>query len=168
MKNALRFFLSVYLIAFSCFVLTGCFSSPPDVETVETQFKDNYEDIQLVVDFIIGTDYQSIQINTTDGTMWADFETVEILDDAVNGAVERLLGRSFMDEGKYHFIYKSGHTIYLPQWSSSQDIGCGVAYSINETDLPRIQYCTELMPLIEKGWYYYVDDYNSWRTGKRP
>ena len=45
-----------------------------------------------------------------------------------------------------------------------QDIGCGIACSINALEMPEIEYMTELVPLSTEGWYYYVDDYNKWRV----
>ena len=168
MTRFLRFLLSISIVVFSCILLTGCLSSPPDAESVDARFQNNYEDIQIVVDFVIDSEYQDIHINTTDGMMWADFETVEISNEEVNSAINRLLGRSFWGDRQYLAIYKSGHTISLPQWSGPQDNGCGVACYITEVMLPRIEYCTELTPLSQTGWYYYVDDYNAWRVGKRP
>jgi hypothetical protein len=43
------------------------------------------------------------------------------------------------------------------------DVGCGVACAINDQDLPDIQYVTELLPMENEGWYYYVSDFNQWR-----
>ena len=40
----------------------------------------------------------------------------------------------------------------------------GIAYSINKTDKPVIEFLTELEQLSENGWYYYKADYNEWRT----
>lgn len=163
MRKVRSFLLSIAHIVVFCISLAGCVSSPPDVATVEAHFQDNYEDIQIVVDFMVNTEYRTIDIDTADRTMLADLERVEIANVAVNGAVERLLGESIWDNKQYDYIYKSGNTIIFPQWDGAQDIGCGIAYSINETDHPRIQYCTELVPLSQTGWYYYVDDYNTWR-----
>ena len=166
-----KFFQSIYslfLLASLCAILTGYSSEPPDVASVEEHFRNNQEDIQIVVDFIINTEYSSISINTADGTMLADLKTVQIENEDVNSAIKRLLGNTPGDSKQYYSIYKSLNTIDFSQWSGPHDNGCGVAYSLSGEFPPIIQYCTELVPLTEEGWYYYIDDYNSWRTGKRP
>lgn len=168
MKQFLRFFLFVLPVVLFCVLLTRCFPTPPNVESVETCFQNNYEDLQLVVDFMMNAGYQTIDIDTTDGTMYANLETVKISNEEVSAAVKRLLGRSFIGNREYYYIYKSMNTIKVLQWKSSQQVSCGVAFSIDESSQPRIQYCTELKPLAESGWYYYVADYNAWRVGKRP
>lgn len=168
MKKVFRIICSLFLIMSICSILIGCSSEPPDVVFVEEHFRNNQEDIQTVVDFILSTEYSSVIIDTTDGTMLADLETVEINKENVNGAIKRLLGETLGDSRQYYSIYRSLNTIKLSQWENAHDCGCGVAYAIYDGVAPVIQYCTELVPLSEDGWYYYVDDYNAWRTGKRP
>lgn len=164
----MRKFLPLFLIVCLCIALTSCASSPPDIESVDICFQKNYEDIQLIVDFMKNSAYDSIYIDSVDETMYADFKTVDIKDKEINNALTRLLKKPFVGSQQYYFVSKSGNTITLLQWKSAQDIGCGVAYSINGTALPEIEYCTELESLSKIGWYYYVDDYNAWRSGERP
>lgn len=168
MRKFFQCIYSLFFLASLCTILTGCFSEPPDVASVEEHFRNNQEDIQTVVDFIINSEFSSVSISTADGTMLADLERVEIENEDVNSAIKRLLGHKPGDRRQYYSIYRSLNTIEFSQWSNSHDIGCGLAYSISGEFPPIIQYCTELVPLTEEGWYYYIDDYNSWRTGKRP
>lgn len=168
MKRFILILCSVLLIVVLGAFLIAYITAMPDMEEIEADFQSNYEDIQVVVEFLENSPYESVHIDSTDGTMWADFETVDIDDKDVNGAVKRILKRPFSRNGRYYAVYMSENTIEFYQWKSSQDKGCGVAYSINQTDLPDIQYCTELVALSETGWYYYVDDCNAWRIGKRP
>ena len=158
------------LVAFLfCLCLKSCFPVRPSFESIETHFRNNYEDIQIIVEFISGSTYNSVFINTSDGTMLADLETLEIEDENVKKAIKRLLGGTFVRERQYYSVSMSGNTIWLLQWKSPQDVGCGVTYSINKTDImDAMDYITELVPLSEAGWYCYVDDYNAWRTGKHP
>ena len=90
-------------------------------------------------------------------TMQADLRELPIEDREVTAAVQRL-------QDSYQNIRKNGNTIVLNQWAGLADIGCGIAYSINGTDAPKVQFMTVLVPLSEDGWYYYVDDYNEWRN----
>ena len=168
MKRIFQIAYSLLLVLFLCYTLTGCSSEPPDVASVEEHFQNNQEDIQTVVDFIINSEYSSVSIDTADGMMFADLKMVEIENEGVNSAIKRLLGHRLGGSRQYYSIYRSMNTIEFFQWKNTHDCGCGVAYSISGKIPPIIQYCTELVPLSEEGWYYYVDDYNAWRTGKRP
>ena len=141
--------------------LSGCviFSVPPSVSSVDQRLRDNCSDIQIIVDFMVNSGYEDIYINDTSGKMLADLVWTDISDETVSTAVYRLLVND-----AYQSISKIRSTIILRQWKGLQDIGCGIACSINALEMPEIEYMTELVPLSTEGWYYYVDDYNKWRV----
>lgn len=147
--------LSALLIMTVC---AGCQSTPPTVEAVEQRFTENYADILTIVSFMVNSGHEDIYIKDCSGKMYVDFEWINIADSSVNASIDNLLGA-----GLYQRIDKSGNTICFEQWDGLQDIGCGIAYSINGNDPPEVQFMTELVPLSQDGWYYYVDDYNLWR-----
>ena len=156
-------FKLIYCVKVICLLLivpllSGCifFNIPPSVENVQQQFNNNFDDIHTIVEYMIGTGYKDVYIDHTIGTatMQADFNRVKISDPNVVDAVERVFKT-------YYHIFKSGNIITLLQWKGLRDIGCGIVYSIDGTQ-PRIQYVTELVPLADNGWYYYVDDYEKW------
>lgn len=164
--NVLRkFIFANLLIIFSLSIFSGCMlrSTPPDVTQIEEQFSANYEDIKTVSDFLINSGFKSIQISSSNGEMLGNHEEHAITDKSVIGALENL-------ENIYKSISISKYntTIEFVLWTRFRDVGCGVAYSSIENILPGVDYCTELVPLSEPGWYYYVADYNEWRNGKRP
>lgn len=134
-------------------------NTPPDIELVQQNFQDNYANIQVVVEFMLNSGYEDISIRDADGTMFADLSEREISDDKVSSAISQLI-----DGKKYHSISKRGDTIKFLQWKAIRDIGCGIAYSTNKSDKPDVSYVTELIPLSEDGWYYYVADYERWRS----
>ena len=151
--------LVIFLLSFS-----GCsIMEPPNIVKVERDFQKYYDNIQIVVDFMISSEYETIIIDSEGRTGLADtdgyhIESVElVLDTKTEEAVKRLLS------GGYERIDKVRDTIQLQQWHWLNDVGCGVAYTINGQDLQEIQYVTELIPMKKAGWYYYVDDYNQWR-----
>lgn len=141
--------------------LSGCviLSVPPSVSSVDQRLRDNCSDIQIIVDFMVNSGYEDIYINDTSGKMLADLVWTDISDETVSTAVYRLLVNN-----AYQSISKIRSTIILRQWKGLQDIGCGIACSINALEMPEIEYMTELVPLSTEGWYYYVDDYNKWRV----
>ena len=137
----------------------GIADTPPEVETVESVFYENIDNINTIVRFMEASGYTDIYINETDGTMQADLEELEIEDEAVNAAISQLIGTE-----TYRLISKHGETIRFLQWSAFiKDIGCGITYTIDDAITPDIQYVTQLQPLKEPGWYYYVADYELYR-----
>ena len=146
-------FLLVVLFLSAC----ANYNTPPDLDYVQKHFKSNLADISTIVGYMIDSEYENIYITDTTGTMLADLNRVEIDDPDVTDAVNRILKT-------YVMIDKIGNTIYLLQWKGVRDIGCGIAYTIDGINKPQIQFATELIPLAEDGWFYYVSDYNKWRS----
>lgn len=138
-------------------------SEPPDVDEVENVFGECYNDIGIVADFLISTEYESIIMDSSrrTGAKKIDgyhHQSVELtLDKKTDDAVKHLLRNG------YEVIVKRENTIQLIQWRWLNDVSCGIAYSINGHELPDVQYVTECTPMKEEGWYYYVSDYNQWR-----
>lgn len=91
--------------------------------------------------------------------MLADLEHIPIENRAVFAAVNTII-----DKGLYRNINKNGDTISLLQWTGLRDIGCGIACTINGENTPEIEFVTQLVPMSDNGWYYYVSDYNVWRN----
>lgn len=162
-RRMICFVLTVVLLLAS---LSGCWiMEPPGIVKVEKVFRRCYDDIQIVVDFMISSEYEEYEIIRIDsegciGLLNTDgyhMESVElVLDQETEEAVKRLL------DSEYEYINKVQDTILLQQWHWMTDVGCGVAYAIDHQDLPEVQYVTELIPMETEGWYYYVDDYNQW------
>ena len=153
---------SLILVLLLCFSLSGCGNNiPPKREAVESHFWDNWSEIQTVVDYMVDSGYEDFYIMDASGEATADLEKITITDESVLDAISALIS-----DGNYYSISKSGNTIHFVQWWGIKDINCGVAYSINHTDPPEVQFCTTLDPLIEPGWYYYVADYNKWRSSR--
>lgn len=131
---------------------------PPRVSFVQQRFQANEEYLQVILDFFSSVGYEDIYINNDDGTMLADLTRMEIDNKEVLVSVKHLLNDEYMH------IIKNGNTIYLLQWKSFRDIGCGIAHTINQATTPEIDFITELIPISEDGWFYYVSDYNTWRS----
>lgn len=162
----LRIFLNL-IVCFCiliCLCLTSCcgVNDPPKFSSVQNDFVYHKDDIQLVLDYLLNCDYENIYIMEEKGKVYADFQEYEIDESAVKEAVKRLV-----ESGDFVDISKQGGTVIFEMWNGMLDIGCGAAYSIEKNTLPEIQFQTELIPLSEAGWYYYVYDYNKWRTEEK-
>ena len=150
-------FFAVCIIVFIMLLLRG--HTIPDETSVRQQLEENRSDIDIITDYLINSGYTNVYIQNASGMIVADQENVYIIDSVVFDAINRVLDN-------YILINKLGNTIYLLQWRTAQDIGCGVAYTINGIDAPEIEFATKLVPLSDEGWYYYVSDYNAWRNSQ--
>lgn len=140
--------------------LLGPLNTPPDVDSVQQQLLEHREDVQVIVAFLIESGDEWICIDDTSGTLLADLDTVSIDDAEVLDAICQLF-----DSGYCTSIIKKGTTISFEQWRAFQlDIVCGIAYLADESADLEIQFLTEAVALPENGWYYYVADYELWRT----
>lgn len=135
------------------------YNTPPSVSYVKNKFILNHNEINVIVEYMINAGYEDIYISSADGFMIADLMKIQICDESFLAAVKKLI-----QDNAYIHISKNGNTISFLQWRGIKDIGCGVAYSINGINAPDIQFMTELVPIFDAGWFYYVSDYNKWRS----
>ncbi len=155
---AVLLFVLLSLFGVQAFInATRYINTPPDINTAEEQFQKYYDSIEIVVSYLINSGNQDVYIKDNTGSIWADFQCVQA-NETVNTAIQHLFKEGYIS------INKSGNTIWFLQWKGTQDIGCGIAYSIDGETIPEIEFTTKLIPMSKDSWYYYVSDYNSWRV----
>lgn len=135
---------------------------PPDKDEMEKYLQQDKDDLVLITEYFINSDYSEISINESDfkkGIMFTGISTreVNIENETAMKAINRIFKRG------YHLILKNGNTISFEKWCFGEEHH-GLAYSINSEDEPVLQFLTELDQLSENGWYYYEEDYNEWRN----
>lgn len=158
-NTAILFLLALMSLTVMALIRCSDNNIPPSVAMVQDCYREHAEDIQTIVDFLSSLEYEDIYITDNNGKMLADLTRIQIEDQSVSNAIDRIL-----DSKAYQHINKNGNTISLLQWKGIRDIGCGIAYSVNGTNSPEIEFVTQLTPLSDDGWYYYVSDYNTWRN----
>lgn len=154
--------ISIILILFCC---TSCCSnkSIPGPEDASVFLRENRDDIDLIVSHILNQDCKTFLVYNTSEASSAqiDLEKVQIEDGDVVGSI-----RSLSQKGCYR-IYKNieWNCIEFSMWKRTRgEINCGFLYVLCSDQLPEVQFQTELIPLQEKGWYYYKAEYNKWRV----
>lgn len=155
-----RYLLLIGLLVLAISLFTACAEvEMPDYDAVQKHFEQNKANIYLITDYLVSSGYENVYIDTIDGYMLADLNRILIGDDDVLFAVRQIL-----TSADYLHIHKQGNTVSLLLWRNDKDVGCGIAYSINNITEPDIEFMTQMDPLTADGWYYYVSDYNKWRT----
>ena len=154
--------LCACLVALLLFCACGCSATePPTVSEIQGIFDRDRENILLVRDYFAASDYSGIMVWDEDcENMFADSQDVTIEDEAVVAALKALAKNGYIT------FSKSGNTIEFCVWSRLADVGCGMAYSMDGKAI-QVDYLTESVPLAEDGWFYFVDDFNEWRSQNR-
>ena len=138
--------------------------TPPwqGVEEMNNEFIENREALVLVRDYLAELEFESVLIGSdhiNDGVISIRGEHIAIESEDVLGALTYLFDRGFQ------VIIRRSDIIRFQKWSTL-DHGRGIAYSIDGRipDENGIQHLTEIESLSEEGWYFYIADFNVWRT----
>jgi hypothetical protein len=146
-----------------CFLLR-----PPGIEQMHRSFQLNREEIQLVTDYLLGTELvactifiHSEQIRTHDIVeLQVEQVRIPIRDDRVSNAIHHLSMQGYVivkmrgDEG-----------VSFLKWTHFEQ-GRGIAYMphgrIHDGE-GLLPFMIELKPLSEDGWYFYVEWFSLWK-----
>ena len=141
---------------------------PPGIRYMERQFQRNKEELTIVRDFIFSLDFESVSIwnpfrdEASEMFVGLEYGRIPINDEKALRAIRVLFRRGFRS------IEKRDNGISFLRWATL-DHGRGIVYSI-DGETPgeaAIHFLTEIEPLSEKGWYFYIDDFNQWRLRNR-
>ena len=159
------------ILAYNLFVHATLFFnlSPmlmPSKEAMEKNFAKNKTEILLVTDYIDSLEYDSVRItNDTVVSAWGHksgvgSEDIEIDDEKIIGLFTQLF-----QKGGYKIISAKKDFVEFQKWAT-RDKDCGIVYSFSG-EKPNIEFLTELSPLSEQGWYYYVSDFDEYRRNNQ-
>lgn len=153
--------IMIYLIA--CIVTCCRRLDPPGVDEIQTFFQENYEDIQLITDWLLNSGYKDVYFREEylrDGKVWADFSVIP-LDSEILSCAKRLYSKN-----GFHGIskYSPGNRIEFRIWADLFEACCGIVYAEDPTSAYSVQYVLSVEPLSEENWYYFYSDYNKWRV----
>ena len=157
MKRKLYRFLLLFLL-FDCCVI-GCtrFLTPPTSEEADKFLKNNWHDIDAVVNYLRTIDAEYAFVVGT--TISYEFTDHEIIQEDVKTCLQRLWRAGC----KLISIQNGDNTIYFEIWNRIYgDVGCGIACTINGQGFPKVEMQTECK-LISFGWFYYLADYEEYR-----
>lgn len=167
MCRLLKKVFSVALIVIVVFSCTSCMNYEiSDANTAEAFIKNNYDDIQIVTDYLLNNDYYSAHIQKANGQIYAIFENMarfeymDIDDSSVNTSIQALWKagcKRITRSSEYNAID------FLLACDNVHGIDYGFVHPIDDSLDFKVNYQTELVPLSEDNWYFYVSDYNKWR-----
>ena len=133
----------------------------PSVEDVESFVTENWNDISVINDYLLELGDRDAYISDNDGSILIELHDGKIEDDAVMQSVQSLWKKGCDS------IYKNRerNSISYSLWHRTMGgVECGFEYAIDHTLFPEVQYQTEMNPLSEEGWYYYLSEYEKWRS----
>ena len=159
---AISFIVTIVLIFFFFVMKLFSANTPPDKYAVQNSFDENKDDFLLITSFLQNSRFDDIYISDSGGQVIADLTSLHISNDEVCNAILRLF-----ESGTCMRINKMDTTISFLQWVGLHDSGCGIIYSENIGESIEREWLTEVIPLEEENWFYYISDYNAWRRGER-
>lgn len=158
-------FVSVFFVVLLVLLvktISDSVNTPPDLRRVQAVFDENQEEIQLVTTYLMESGYDTVYISDSGQRIVADLSPLTISDADVSGAIRKLFA-----SGKYKQIDKLGETVIFLQWTGTCDIGCGALYSRDIEESIEGAWLTTVCSMKDAQWFYYVSDYNAWRSGVR-
>ena len=155
----------IILVSATC-CFSGCNAKPPSIDQIEKLYLKNESDFRSVSDFLTGLPSDSVYIGDDSGIIHADLTDQQIADPLIVDSLRRLwkAGCSSI------YMNRSCNAITFVLWKTELvgDAEAGVLYAIDadEGKAPAAQYLTELQPMTG-AWYYYIADYEEWRTHRQ-
>ena len=149
----------ILIVVIAVFVLPvlilGIIFAPPwqGMSEVVRDFGRNQEELMIVRDYLVGLGYEFITIRPNRET------GPQISDPRADAAVDTLFERG------YRIISKRANGLVFTRWSNT-DRAVGVVYSMdgNAVGEDVLNFLTQIEPLDEEGWFFFVDDFNEWRV----
>lgn len=179
MKKILALFCILSLVL-CCSACSSINSDPPTVEEIKKSFSEHEADFQAIADYLIMTcadlpDFESATIKdgkitqyrlAPNGVQLGKTET-SVADSPIADSCKRLKQAGCKDIGMCISGKETQNVVCFTMWSRDvKQAECGIAYSVNGTDPPVIQFQTELSPIANDRWYYFLADYEAWRNTK--
>lgn len=134
----------------------------PGHDAAEAHLQQDMDDLSFLVQWLQNSEFSYISFKSTDNTAFIKFEHIPIPED-----IQPTLDRLFK-KGKYNIITldREQNLVQFIYWGRFNDQKCGLAYALDHTMLPDVNYMTQCEPLSVEGWYYYFVDVNKWVLGE--
>ena len=164
-KTIIAIILVIILLGLSLFVCS-CglkFFEPPSAEEVDQFVEKHKEEIESVNDYLLELGDLDASISHKDGSILVELEHQKIENETVRKAIRTLWRNGCIWITKYTSDNAITYTIWKRTYDEAEG---GFVYAIDLTKLPDVQFRTELTPLSQAGWYYYLAEYNKWRAGE--
>lgn len=135
------------------------------LEKVGKKLQSNREELYVVKDYLLECDFDSVIIwsqnvseENVEMATGREAGMVPIDNEEAEEAVRRLFRRG------YRIIGKRNGGVYFLDWAIL-NAGSGIVYSANGNvpDESILQFITEVVPLKEDKWYYYLEDFDEWK-----
>jgi len=137
---------------------------PPDIETANSVYAEYRDEINLIADYLIDAEYEYILITERieNGFMHIYGDNVEITDERVVKAINELLEHKVFDS-----IYKEEGSVtysmaFIYDIPNDNRIEYRIGRTVDGLGEPSIGYTTDVIPLVDEGWFFIIADENVW------
>ena len=137
------------------------FNEPYSFGDMENFLNAQKEDVQTITDFLLKLEYDNVQISDMNGKFFANHHSFDINEANTQESIKKLFEKGCLFIGKD----VKENSVYFRMWHRIRgSVECGLSYAIEKERIPTVQFQTELVSFDDDGWYYYVADYEEWRS----
>ena len=172
---AIIFFVLYASFLYLRFGMTGTLFPAPTLRQTERFFESNREDFLIVAQYLSNTNYTSIGITDSSPSIMenasghvqfsarGETERIIVSDENVSEAIRLILNSG------YRIISRYSYGVVFTRWFM-MDNSRGIVYSIDGRipDSDTILFLTELHPLSEENWFFFIENFSEYRRGIRP
>ena len=147
----------------------------PTFQQTERFFEENKEKFIIIAEYLTNLELYNIGVSwdspgiveTTSNyvqlSIFREPERITVSNENASEAIHALFGAS------YNGIWKYEHGITFTRWFM-RDHSRGIVYSIDGRipDSDTILFLTELHPLSEENWFFFIENFSEYRQGIRP
>ncbi len=138
---------------------------PPDLEAANSVYVEYREEINLIADYLIDTEYEYVFIadHIEDGFMYADYEYAPITDERVTKAIHTVLEHpEFFDSIRKRAGSITFSTATIHDVTTDNSFWYSIGRTVDGSGEPTLHYTTEVLPLVDEGWFFIIGDENAW------
>lgn len=162
MKRKKNYLPRILIVFFANIILLcGCVAQNQNIDKadVDETFEKDYEQLQIVTEYLLSLDRTSVIIRNSYSPLEADGEKIEVDNKEVKKAISYLFNKGYL------YIVGSNTRVYYARWkrNSSYEFRAGFAYTTNSNGNINVQFLIKQQELSVENWYYYEEDYNEWR-----
>lgn len=159
--SVLLIFIAVCL-CFAYFVLPpviigGRFAAKKTYDDIADIYRKNQTELSVIVQYIAENKFDDFYMSDLGSEKFsANGEKLTLTDENVLKSLRKLKVKHCS------VITKENNTMAFEFWSNL-DSGSGIAYSMDGAEIYS-QFLVSSKKLNDKGWYYYLDDVNRWKS----
>ncbi len=154
------FIVTVLVIGLFCNFIANI--KRPNEEIMEKILQQDREDLQTIVEYLDGLEYDYVEIDKQDINNEIMFTGADSSQQDIESEIAIKSLKLILKKRNFKRIVKNDNTVYFEKWVFVEK-SRGLAFVLNNEQKPVVEYLVKSEKLTVNGWYYYESDYEKWR-----